>query len=164
MSQSYMVGATGQVDPSLVTAETHARKEFDVAETKIRTIAAEYMKHYPVKIRFEISVSQNNRIELVKEELEQNQGMMLLISNHQSYTEISGGLVGYPNIIENVSCPVFVIPEDTSMAVLKNVVYATGYNPEDVTSLKHLSNFMKQSENTHITVLHNEKDYDFNEK
>ncbi|HKI89608.1 MAG TPA: universal stress protein [Draconibacterium sp.] len=164
MSQSYVVGATGPVDPSLVTAETQAKKEFDVAEKKIRGIVTEYMKHNAVKVPFEIGVSQINRIDLVNEELEQNQGMILLISNHQSYTELSDGLVGYPNIIEHAKCPVFVIPENTSLPVLKNVVYATGYNPEDITSLKHLSNFMKQSENTHITVLHNEKDYNFDEK
>jgi hypothetical protein len=164
MSQSYMVSPTGAIDPNLVSAETHAKKEFDVAEKKIRGIADEFMKHYTVKIPFEIGISQTNRIDLVKEEIKQNDGMMLLISNHQSYTDISGGLVGYPNIIEHVDCPVFVIPDDTKLSVLKNVVYATDYNPEDVTSLKHLSNFMKQSENTHITVLHNEKDYDFNER
>ena len=164
MSRSYMVGATGPVDPGLVTAETQAKKEFDVAETKIRSIAAEYMKHNTVKIPFEISVSQNNRIDLVNEEVEQNSGLFLLISNHQSYTEISGGLVGYPSLIEHVKCPVFVIPEDINLAMLNKVVYATDYNPEDITSLKHLSNFMKKSENTHITVLHNERNYDFNEK
>jgi len=159
-----MVGATGPVYPDLVTAENQVKKEFDVAEKKIRGIAAEYMKQNTVKIPFEISVSQTNRIDLVKEQLEQNPELILLISNHQSYTEISGGLVGYPNIIEHAKCPVFVIPEEINLAELKNVVYATDYNPEDVTSLKHLSNFMKQSEDTHITVLHNENEYNFDEK
>ena len=164
MSSSYMVGATGTFDPSLVTAETHARKEFDVAEKKIREIAADYLKHNAIGITFEIEVTQTNRIELVNEELKKNPDLFLLISNHQSYTEISGGLVGYLNIIEHVKCPVFVIPEVSGLKMLKNVVYATDYNPEDVTSLKHLSNFLKQSENTHITVLHNERDYDFDER
>jgi len=164
MSQSYVVSATGPVDPSLVAAETQAKKEFEVAETKIRGIAAEYMKHNAVKIPFEISVSQNSRINLVNEEVEENPGMFLIVSNHQSYTEISGGLIGYPDLIEHVKCPVFVIPENVNMAMLNNIVYATDYNPEDITSLKHLSDFMKKSENTHITVLHNERHYDFNEK
>lgn len=164
MSQSYVVGATGPVDPGLIRAETQVKKEFDVAEKKIRGIAAEYMKHNTVKIPFEISVSQTNRIDLVNEEAKENEGMFLLISNHQSYAEISGGLVGYPSVIEHVKCPVFVIPEDTNKVMLNNIVYATDYNPEDITSLKHLSNFMKHSENTHITILHNERNYNFDEK
>eukprot|EP00764_Aduncisulcus_paluster_P013298 gnl/Carplike_NY0171/6694_a9197_197.p1 GENE.gnl/Carplike_NY0171/6694_a9197_197~~gnl/Carplike_NY0171/6694_a9197_197.p1 ORF type:complete len:170 (-),score=7.92 gnl/Carplike_NY0171/6694_a9197_197:580-1089(-) len=89
---------------------------------------------------------------------------MLLVSNNQSYTELSGGLISYPNIVEHVKCPVFVIPENTSNVGFKNVVYATDYNPEDITSLRHLSRFLKQAEHAQITVLHNEKNIDFDEK
>ncbi len=164
MSQAYMVGTSGHLEPGLVTAEAEARKEFDAAEIKIQAVVGEYMKHHAIKVPFEISVSQNNRVDLVKEEKEKDPSMLLLISNHQTYTEITGGLVSYPNIIEDTECPVFVIPEGFDTYVLDHAVYATDYNPEDVISLKHLSDFMKHSEGTHLTILHNEENYDFNEQ
>lgn len=164
MSQPYITGATGPVDPGLVIAENQARKEFDVAEAEIRRIAGEYVKNNSLNIPFEISISETNRIDLVKENMKENPDLMLLLSNYQSYAEASGGLIGYPKIIEHVECPVFIIPKDLNSYEFKDVVYATDFNPEDITSLKHLSNFLKQSENYHITVFHNEKEYNFNEK
>ena len=164
MSQSYMIGATAPIDAGLVHAEKTAREEFNVAESKIRSSVENYLKHNLVQIPYEIKTSELNRIDLVENELKEDNDLMLLVSNHQSYAELSGGLVKYPNIVEHVKCPVFVIPKSTSVVGFKNVVYATDYNPEDITSLKHLSKFLKQSEHAKITVLHNEKDVDFDEK
>ncbi len=45
MRQSFMAGGGGPVDPALVVVERNARKEFKVAETKIREIAADYIKN-----------------------------------------------------------------------------------------------------------------------
>lgn len=92
-----MVGAAEPVEPGLVAAETQAREEFDAVETEIRKVAAAYLKQNTVTIAFEIGVSQTNRIDMVNEELKKSPGMFLLVSNYQSYSEISGGLIGYPN-------------------------------------------------------------------
>jgi hypothetical protein len=164
MRQSFMVGATGPVNPALVAVEKNARKEFKVAETKIREVAADYMKKHAVKISFEVHVTEMNRIDVVQNELDKEPGLILFISNHQSYSEASGGLVGYPNLIEHVGCPVFVIPENARHAVLKEVVYASDFNPEDADALKHLLRLIHNSANARVTVLHNEKNYGFEEK
>jgi nucleotide-binding universal stress UspA family protein len=164
MSQSYMVGATAPMDAGLAHAEKTAGEEFRIAKRKIRSVVDEYLKHNLVQMPHEIVTSQVNRITLVEEEWKKDPDLMLLASNHQSYAELSGGLISHPNIIEHVKCPVFIIPENISHAVLKDVVYATDYNQEDITSLKHLSGFLKQVEHARITVLHNAKDNSFDEK
>jgi len=161
MRHSFMIGSVGPVDPKLVSVEKNAKKEFNVAEAKIREVAAEYMKENSVNVPFEIHVSELNRIDLVQEEAESISDLMLLISNHQSYSEASGGLLGYPNLVEHVDSPVLVIPENIKQSVMNKVVYATGYHPEDIDSLKHLSGLMENYENAGINVLHNEKDLDF---
>jgi hypothetical protein len=164
MRQSFMVGSAAPIDPALVVVEKNARKEFKVAETKIREVAADYIKKHSVKVPFEIHISEINRIDVVKEEQEKNSDLMLLISNHQSYSEASGGVIGYPNLIEHVSCPVFVIPEETQYSVMKDVVYATDYHPEDMESLKHLTGLIDHSPDVKFTILHNQKDFDFVEE
>ncbi len=164
MSQAYMGGATASMNAGVVYAEKKAREEFGVAEAKIRSLAEEYLKHNLVKIPYEVSTSELNRIDLVDEEFKKDKDLMLLVSNNQSYAELSGGIISYPNIIEHVKCPVFVIPENTPQVMLKNVVYASDYNPEDINSLTHLCDFLKEAEHATVTILHNEKEVDFNEK
>ena len=159
-----MVGAVGPVDPQLISIEKNAKNEYEVAEAKIREIAAEYIKEHSVKIPFEIHISELNRIGLVQDEVEKNPDVMLLLSNYQTYSEASGGMVGYPNLIEHVDCPAIVIPEETGITEIKNVVYASDYHPEDINSLKHLFTLLKSSDNLNITILHNEKHLDFGDK
>ena len=164
MRQTAMVGATGIASASILNAEKSAHKEYEVAETKIRTIVTEYLKKNSTNFPIDINVTRNSRIDIINYELEKDPDLLVLISNHQSYSEITDGLVSYPKLIEYVKCPVLIIPDNIKQAELQNVVYATDYNPEDVQSLKHLSNFMKQSEKAHITILHNEQEYNFREK
>jgi hypothetical protein len=164
MVESYMVGPGGPVDPTLVAAEKNAREEFKVAEKKIHEIAEEYLKKYTLNVPYEIGVSEINRIDVVQEEYENNPDMVLLISNRQSYSEASGGLIGYPNLIEHVKCPVLVIPENASHFVMDNVLYSTDYHPEDIDALKHLNNLHGENDTLKITVLHNQEDDNFSEK
>lgn len=164
MRQSYFIGSGGAVDPALVAVEKNAKKEFEVAETKIREIAAEYLKKHSVNVPFEIQVTETNRIDLVEDELEKSPDMLLLISNHQSYSEASGGLVGYPDLIEHAGCPVFVIPEDIKISVVKDVMYATDYHADDLDALKNLMELLEPRDDVRINILHNAKEYDFTEK
>ncbi len=164
MRQSFMVGSSGPIDPALVAVEKNAEKEFEVAESKIREVADDYMKKHAVKVPFDLKITEINRIDVVEEELDRSSDLILLISNHQSYSDATGGLIGYPNLIENVICPVFVIPENSRHAVLKEVVFATDFHEEDVEILKHLVELLHYSEGTNYTVLHNEKDAGFVEK
>ncbi|HDR50483.1 MAG TPA: hypothetical protein ENN90_02520, partial [Mariniphaga anaerophila] len=96
MRRSFAVGSAGRVDPALVAVEKNAKKEFSVAEAKIKEVAADYIKKHTVKIPFEIHITEMNRIDVVQDELDRTSDIMLLISNHQSYSEASGGLMGYP--------------------------------------------------------------------
>lgn len=164
MRQSFMVGSSGPVDPALVAVKKDAEKEFEVAETKIREVAEDYMKKHAVKVSFELKITEINRVDVVEEEMDLSSDLVLLISNHQSYSEATGGLVGYPNLIENVSCPVFVIPENTRHAVIKEVVFATDIHQEDQELLNHLMQLFQHADGVRYTILHNEKEIGFEER
>ncbi len=164
MRQSYMVGTAGPVDPSLVAVERNARKEYEVAESKIKEAAAEYTKKHAVEVPYEVNVSEFNRIDVVNDEWKKNRNLMLLVSTHQTYTEASGGLIGYPNIVDHVKCPVLAIPEENTTISIKKVLYATDYHEEDINALKHLYSYLSAGENFHITVMHNTGSFDFNDK
>ncbi len=160
MRESYMVGgAGGTIDPSLVMVERNVREEFQIAENKIREAVEKPAS--VSNVPYDLAVSEINRIDLVNDELKENEETVLMISTHQSYTEASGGLIGYPNIVEHVKCPVFVIPENVSVLEFNHLVFATDYHPEDLAAIKHLISFA--GENTTITVLHNSKEVEFHD-
>ena len=164
MRQTFMAGSAGAVDPALVAVVKNAKKEFNVAEAKIRDVAAGYLKKHTVKIPFEIHITEQNRIDLVQDELDRSADLILLISNHQSYSEASGGIVGYPNLIEHVTCPVFVIPEKTRNAVMKKIVYASDFHHDDIGAIKHVLGLLGKSEDSEVTILHSEKDFEFDDR
>lgn len=164
MMESYMVSPGAPVDPALVAVEKNAQKEFKVAEKKIRETAADYLKKHSVNVPFEIHISEINRIDVVQEEYEKNRDLILLISNQQSYSKATGGLIGYPNLVEHVKCPVFVIPEHAEHSVMNDIVYATDYHPEDIESLQFVKKLLNANPDLNFTILHNQPDYDFIEK
>lgn len=160
MRKSYLTSKVSDDDPILVNVQVVARKEYEDAETKIRYIIGDYLKRHSVDVPVEVVISNNNRIEIVQTEIEKNPDIILLMSNHQSYSEASGGAVGYPNLILELSCPVLVIPDKTKYAVLEHILYATDFHPEDISSLKHLSELF-QSSSIKVAALHNQKDPDY---
>jgi len=170
MVESYMVGPGGPVgtgeavDPALVTAERNAQEEFKVAEKKIRENAGNYTKKHKIDVPYDVEVSSINRIDAVKEEHENNPEMILLISNQQSYSEATGGLIGYPNLVEHVKCPVLVIPDGATDFTAKHLMYATDYHPEDIEALSQLFISLNKDESVKFTILHNQKDLDFSEQ
>lgn len=164
MTQTATVGATGYASSSIINAEKSISEEFKTADSKIRDIVANYLKKHSVSFPIDINVSRKNRIDIIKSELEENSDLMVLISNHQNYSAITNGLVTYPKLVEHVNCPVLIVPDNIEQSEMRNVVYATNYNPEDIQSLKHLSFFMKKSENFHLTIMHNEPDFNYREK
>lgn len=164
MVESYMTGPGGPVDPALVAAERNAQEEFKVAEKKIKDITEDYLEKHKLDVPYDIEISSINRIDAVQEEYENNPGMILLIGNQQSYTEATGGLIGYPNLIEHVKCPVLVVPDKTSDFRARSVLYATDYHPEDVEAITHLFTLFGKDANLKFTVLHNEKEVDFEDR
>jgi len=164
MKNSYMIIASGPVEANLVAVERNVREEFDVAEAKMKELVAEYMKHNEVKIPFEFKVTEINRIDMIRDELKKDPELLLMISNHQSYTDASEGSVSYPDLIEEVDCPVFIIPAEQKETEMNHGMYATSYHEEDLTAIKHLYSVLGETEKFRMTVLHNERNFNFEEK
>jgi hypothetical protein len=161
MKHAAIAGGAGTASVSIVNAEKEIFRDYEFAEKKVREVVNECLKMRPVSYPVEIKVSKENRIDLINSELQIDPDLMILISNHQRYSEITGGVVSYPKFIEHVKCPVLILPDNMQQVNIDNAVYAADYNTEDIRSIKHLSNFLKEAENSHLTILHNEEKFDF---
>lgn len=163
MRQSYTVGSASVADPVLVNVQYNAKKEFEDAEQKVKAVAEDFNNKHSARLPYEVHVSDKNRIDLMLEQTDRNPDLLLLISNQQSYAEATGGVIGYPNLISHLKCPVYVIPDTAVYADIRNVLYATNLHPEDIEAMKHLSELLQTSE-SRFTILHNEGDVDYEEK
>lgn len=163
MRQSYAVGSASVADPVLVNVQGNAKKEFEDAELRIKAIAEKYLNRHSADVPYAIHVSDKNRVDLMIHETDINPDLILLLSNHQSYAEASGGAMGYPNLINHLECPVFVIPDNYAFSRLNNIAFATNFHPEDLEALKHLSGLLPSSD-LNIFILHNEEHFGFEEK
>ena len=158
--QANAVGFASEADPVLVNSQTSAKKEFEEAEVRIRDIVHDYLLRHSVDVPVDVLVSDKNRIDLVNQEARSFGDVVIMVSSSQSSADAAGGAVGYPNIIDNLNYPLFVIPDNTSYAVLKNVLYATNFHPDDISSLRHLSQMLNVTD-FNLSILHNEKDAGF---
>ncbi len=163
MRQSYTVGSASVADPVLVNVQYNARREFEEAEVRVKAAAEKYSEKHAPDLPYEIYVSDKNRIDLMLEEVDRDPDLLLLISNQQSYAEATGGAMGYPNLVFNLKCPVYIVPDNYSYSEISNIAYATNLHPEDMEALKHLSETFKSS-GIKVSLLHNVGDADFEGK
>lgn len=161
MVESYMDNSLVNVDPTLIMAEKNAQEELKGAEKTIRDIITKYKKDHSIDVPYDIEISSTNRIDTVQDEYENNSEMILLIGNLQSYTEATHGLIGYPNLINHVKCPILVIPKQVSKFEAKKVMYATDYQTDDIEALSHLFKLLQNDDSIKFTILHNQKNADF---
>ena len=87
MKQSALAGATGTTNAALVNAERYVLKDFEATEDKIRGIVNTCLKDISVNFSVDIDASKNSRIDIINNEMQKNPDLMMLISNHQNYTD-----------------------------------------------------------------------------
>jgi nucleotide-binding universal stress UspA family protein len=64
------------------------------------------------------------------------------------------------DLIRNVDCPVWVVPEGKKYRPLRSIIYATDYNEEDIKTMQRLTELAKIHSAT-ITALHVNENFDF---
>jgi nucleotide-binding universal stress UspA family protein len=162
--QYYTAGAATMVDVGLPDFQADVMKDFSEAEIRISAIISEHLKKQSFDVPFDIITTEISRIDLVKEEAaKKDSDLLLLIGNMEHYSQNLGGALAYPDLVSQVNCPVFIIPENKQYSVIKSIVYLTDFHPEDLDSIRHISDLFQNSA-LKIAILHNEKDFGFEEK
>jgi nucleotide-binding universal stress UspA family protein len=162
--QYYTAGAATMADVGLPDFQSDVMKEFSEAEFRIRDISIELQKKQPVDVPFDIIITETSRIDFVKEEAaKKDSDLVLLLGNMNHYTQNPGGAFGYPDLLSQVKCPVFIIPDNLQYAAIKKIVYLTDFHPEDIEAISHISALFHTS-GVKISILHNEKDFGFEGK
>lgn len=87
-------------------------------------------------------------------EVVEKKDVLLLMSNYNSYSGVMSGRDSFPNILDDLPCPVLIIPDDVELVGLTNYWYATGFYLEDFAALDRLSDLVEIVDGKKLTVFH----------
>ena len=153
-----------EITPGIQFAQRKMEEEYHVAETRIKEVCARYLSEFSQSVAYQIDISISARWEYLQKELKKADDVLLLMSNRNTYAERSGGMINHAALIEEIRCPVLLLPADRRFISINSMVYAANYHPEDLEALHHLDRWMEKAENICLTVFHYTDKETFHEK
>ncbi|MDA3854019.1 MAG: universal stress protein [Bacteroidales bacterium] len=147
--------AAVQLQENLETQASIAKKTLakhieDVKGSMSETLFIEYSVKLGITSRFANALISDNKVDMVFLEGGINESFW-----NQTRSNMA--------IIEDAKCPVWIVPNACVYKPFNEIIYATDYNEEDVSSLKKLIS-TTQHYSPNITALHITDSIDFDEK
>lgn len=147
-------------------AVANLQKSLEVKVKEARKILNQHLQKMMPKIAgeviVEVSARVGNEVILIDEMIEADEAHMLALE----YKHMSGFWqrdTFVNDMMRNIKCPVWVVPENIEYKGLHHIVYATDYHEEDIPTLRRLV-ALTRSFSTQIEALHITDDIDFDEK
>ncbi len=100
--------------------------------------------------------------EIMKEYCLQKMVDTIMLSSSKDHTAIAGDTDNV-EIIRNVNCPVWIVPEGITYKSFSEILYATDYHEEDIPNLKILAEFASRFP-ANITAVHISSNDGFEER
>ena len=147
-------------------AVANLQKSLEVKVKEAQKILNQHLQKMMPKIAgeviAEVSGRVGNEVILIDEMVEANEAPMLALE----YKHMSGFWqkdTFVKEMMRNIKCPVWVVPENIEYNGLHHIVYATDYHEEDIPTLRRLVD-LTRSFSPEIEALHITDDIDFDEK
>jgi len=156
ISEQGYIGVMGTAAaPSPVLLQKNADENMETVQRYIKEIEAEHSGISSIQFITEIG----NPSVILKEKVENKTYDLVML---EGYTDVSFFAQNpiIMEVVQNVACPIFIIPTDVSYHPLKKIIYATDYNEEDIKTLKRLVTFVRPLD-PEIIALHISDDDEF---
>ena len=131
------------------------------ADKKLKELAVRLNRSFP-DLLIDTIISEDFELSAVKDLIENDEADMLLTANNQYNSMFSVNADSY-ELIHEIDCPIWIIPENHNYNPLKQIVYATDYKSEDIKTITDLVE-LTGSFNPHISALHITDDPGFESK
>mgnify|MGYP001013408839 CR=1 FL=1 len=154
LGQPPATGLATSVEAQKSNAED-AKKEFAM---HIKNV----LKEISGEVSFNYSAEMNFRTTIINSFISENKASMVIMEEEEQksfWSQTSSN----DDIINHVSCPVWVIPFNADYKPFREIVYATDYKEEDIETLKNLIGLTYRFSPV-ITALHITDSVDFEEK
>lgn len=142
------------------------QKDMEAQVVVAKSILSEHIKDVRSKVSNDVFIDYSSELgvssHIIRKYISDNKADMVVLEglkNESFWTHSPDNM----EVIENVDCPVLIIPHSWHYKPFTEIVYATDYREEDVAGLKRLV-ALTQHSSPMINVLHITDSVDFEEK
>jgi len=159
---NHALGSTGMSGVAMANIQRSLETQIQEGKKTLKNLVGQMMPQIAGKVVVEITTDIGNEASLVDEMLASGQIHMMAIEN----TAADGfwwkdTLV--QDMVRNIDCPVWVLPENAEYHSFQKIIYATDYNKEDIPTLQKLLE-LTQGMSPTIVALHLTENADFEER
>ena len=160
--QAYSVGTHHAGGAIAANTQMILEEMAQKAKEDLLQLSKEATAELPFEINIEVLSEIGIKKMIVEELVSENKADMVILNSEPdvSFWEQSAA---NKDIIYDINCPVWVIPEKTEYVPYSKVVYATNYKEEDISNMKKLLKLVGTL-NPEIVALHITDTTDFEEK
>ncbi len=159
---NYPMGTPEMTGVAVANLQESLQAKVEEAKRKIKLQVEELGPRLSDDLVTQVSTRVGNGTMLIQEMVENREADMVALEykHISSFWKKDSYL---REMMRNISCPVWVIPELTEYSGLKNILYATDYHEEDIPTLKSLIS-LTRSFSPEIDALHITERVDFDER
>jgi hypothetical protein len=159
---NYPMGAQEMTGVAVANLQTTLEARVKETKKQLERTVNELVSRREDQVNIKVSTMVGNEIAMISQLLENNEAHMLAME----YREMSGFWkkdTYVKEMMRNIQCPIWVVPEDAEYRGLHHIIYATDYHREDIPTLQRLIHLTRPF-SPKIEALHITDNVDFDEK
>lgn len=160
--EDYPLGMVGSTGTAVAHLQTTLLEVTAKAEDTIQEYAEEVKKEYPLKINITVRAEVGFSADIIKEIITDGNKNLVLLEGKENvsfWTQDPANM----DIIDQVNGPVCIVPPNTDYHPYNEILYATDYKSEDISTIKRMMTIADPFF-PNITALHITDNADFQEK
>jgi len=160
--RTYPIGSVRPTGASYIQNQQYDKELLETTKKDIREHIKDIKSKLPVSVMINFSAEYGNKAVITNEYVSTHKTDMLVLEgqkNESFWIQTSNN----KDIINQVDCPVLIIPNPAIFKPFAEIVYATDYKEEDIDGLKELL-LLTNTFTPNITALHITNNIDFKAK
>jgi len=133
----YPLGTPDTSGAAMARLQENLKNNTREVQQQLTDLVIKLKTDHSINVGVEVSAEVRNETLIIKDMVDKGEAHMLAIG----FKEMDGFLLKdsfVRDIVRQIQCPIWVIPESDGYHSLKNIIYATDYNEEDIPTLKNL--------------------------
>jgi len=159
---NHALGSTGMSGVTMAKIQQSLEAQIVEGKKTLKNMVGQMMPQIAGEVVVEITTAVGNEVSIVDEMLASGKIHMMAVEN----TAVDGfwwkdNLV--QDMVRNIECPVWVLPENAEYHSFRKIIYATDYHEEDIPTLQKLLD-LTHGLSPSIVALHITENVDFEER
>jgi len=159
---NHMLGTPNMSGVAIANVQQSLAANIEEGKKTLKNVVGQMMPQIAGKVVVEITASLGNEVSIIDEMLASGEIQMMAVEN-----TASDGFWWKDTLIRdmvrNIECPVWVLPENAEYHSYRKIIYATDYHQEDIPTLQKLID-LTHGLSPSILALHITDNADFEEK